>query len=55
MLKTFKKLPRKKQIAILDAAAAVFASKGYYQANVGEICRRAGISNGALYKYFKNK
>lgn len=55
MLETFKKLPRKKQIAILDAAAAVFAAKGYYQANVGEICRRAGISNGALYKYFKNK
>jgi TetR/AcrR family transcriptional regulator len=55
MLATFKKLPRKKQVAILDAAANVFASKGYYQANVETICRKAGISNGALYKYFKNK
>lgn len=53
--KTFKKLPEKKQKAILDAAAKVFAKKGYYQANIADICKKAGISNGALYKYFKNK
>ncbi len=55
MLETYKKLPKKKQIAILNAAAHVFATKGYYRANVSDICRRARISNGALYKYFKNK
>lgn len=55
MLETYKKLPRKKQIAILNAAAHVFASKGFYRANVSDICRRARISNGALYKYFRNK
>ena len=55
MLETYKKLPQKKQIAILDAAAHIFATKGYYRANVSDICRRARISNGALYKYFKNK
>jgi AcrR family transcriptional regulator len=55
MLDTFKKLPEKKQITILNAAAHVFAEKGYYRANVSDICDRAGISNGALYKYFRNK
>ncbi len=55
MLNTFEKLPAKKQYDILNAAAKVFAKKGYYQANVAEICKAAGISNGALYKYFKNK
>ena len=53
--KTFKKLPLEKQKAILDAAASVFAKKGYHQANIADICKKARISNGALYKYFKNK
>lgn len=55
MTKTFEKLTPEKQKAILDAAAKIFALNGYYQANVAEICQEAGISNGALYKYFKNK
>ena len=55
MRDTFKKLPEKKQTQILDAAAHVFARKGDYAANVSDICKRARISNGALYKYFKNK
>ena len=52
---TFKKLPTERQIQILEAAATVFAEKGYYQANLASICQRADMSNGALYKYFKNK
>ena len=52
---TFEKLPEDRQIAILDAAARVFARKGYYQAGIVEICQAAEISNGALYKYFVNK
>jgi TetR/AcrR family transcriptional regulator len=55
MLETFAKLPLEKQTKILDAAAGVFAEKGYYEANISSICQRAGISNGALYKYFRNK
>lgn len=55
MRDTFKKLPEKKQTQILDAAAHVFARKGYDAANVSAICKKARISNGALYKYFKNK
>jgi AcrR family transcriptional regulator len=52
---TFRKLPQDKQLSILTSAAKVFAQKGYYHANVADICNQAGISNGALYKYFKNK
>jgi TetR/AcrR family transcriptional regulator len=52
---TFKILPEEKRVFILNAAAKVFARNGYYHANVAEICKQAGISNGALYKYFKNK
>jgi TetR/AcrR family transcriptional regulator len=55
MTDTFNKLPTEKQETILGAAANVFARKGYHQANVIDICKKAGISNGALYKYFKNK
>lgn len=55
MTQTFEKLSQKKQVEILDAAAGVFAQKGYFQAGIAEICQAAEISNGALYKYFKNK
>ncbi len=43
------------QEGILNAAAGVFAEEGYHHASISDICRKANISNGALYKYFKNK
>jgi AcrR family transcriptional regulator len=55
MLATFKKLPPERQYAVLDAAATVIARKGYHNASIADICKEIGISNGALYKYFKNK
>ncbi len=55
MQHTFKKLPPKRQQRILDAAARVFARHGAHQAKIADICKAAGISNGALYKYFRNK
>lgn len=55
MTPIFEKLVPEKQQTILDAAAYVFARKGYHQANVIDICKKAGISNGALYNYFENK
>jgi AcrR family transcriptional regulator len=55
MMETFQKLPKKRQYSILDSAAKVFAKKGYDRANITDICKKAKISNGALYKYFKNK
>jgi AcrR family transcriptional regulator len=55
MQKAFKKLAPKRQEEILDAVAGVFAEKGYHQASIPAICEAAGVSNGALYKYFRNK
>ena len=55
MLDTFKKLPRARQWGIVNKIAWVFAKKGYFNANIPQICKEAGISTGALYKYFQNK
>jgi AcrR family transcriptional regulator len=40
---------------LLDAAAAVFAEKGYDRAGVQEIARRAGLTTGAIYGRFEGK
>jgi TetR/AcrR family fatty acid metabolism transcriptional regulator len=40
---------------ILEAALEVFAAKGFHEAKVTEIARTAGIADGTIYLYFKNK
>ncbi|MEJ5301628.1 MAG: TetR/AcrR family transcriptional regulator [Thermodesulforhabdaceae bacterium] len=40
---------------ILDAAVRVFAKKGFYQSRVSDIAREAGVADGTIYLYFKNK
>jgi TetR/AcrR family transcriptional regulator, fatty acid metabolism regulator protein len=40
---------------ILDAALEVFANKGFYEAKVTEIAKVAGVADGTIYLYFKNK
>ncbi|MGC8719935.1 MAG: TetR/AcrR family transcriptional regulator [Thermodesulforhabdaceae bacterium] len=40
---------------ILDAAIRVFAQKGFYQSRVSDIAREAGVADGTIYLYFKNK
>ncbi len=40
---------------ILKAAIKVFARKGFYNAKISEIARHAGIADGTVYLYFKNK
>lgn len=40
---------------ILDAAVGTFAQLGFQQATVQDVCRGAGISHGALYRYFPTK
>lgn len=44
---------RKNQI--LDAAAKVFARKGFHPTTIKEIAREAGIADGTIYNYFENK
>jgi len=41
--------------SILDAAASVFSKKGMEAATMAEIATEAGISPGAIYRYFENK
>lgn len=41
--------------AILRAAAKVFAQSGYFNAKVSEVARAAGVADGTVYLYFKNK
>ncbi len=40
---------------LVDAAAEVFAEKGYDRAGVQEIARRAGLTTGAIYGRFTGK
>ena len=40
---------------ITEAAFAAFAEKGFTATRVDEVARRAGISKGLLYLYFKTK
>jgi AcrR family transcriptional regulator len=40
---------------ICAAALEVFAEKGFAAAKLAEIARRAGVSKGTLYLYFKDK
>ncbi|MGE0629639.1 MAG: TetR/AcrR family transcriptional regulator [Hyphomicrobiaceae bacterium] len=41
--------------AILDAALAIFADKGFHGATMREIAVKAGISQGLLHHHFGNK
>ena len=40
---------------ITEAAFSVFAEKGYAAARVEEVAKRAGVSKGLMYLYFKTK
>ncbi len=41
--------------ALIDSAVTLFSTKWYGTVSVAEICRAAGLSNGAFYRYFKGK
>jgi AcrR family transcriptional regulator len=40
---------------IMDAAIACFARKGFHRTTVDDICEEAGLSPGAVYRYFSSK
>jgi len=39
----------------LEAAVRVFAEQGFHQATIAQIARQAGVADGTIYLYFKNK
>ena len=48
-------LVEERKAQILTAAAKCFAAKGYERATIAEIAKEAGIAEGSIYNYFKNK
>ena len=40
---------------ILEAAITVFAEQGYFQSTIAQIAKEAGVADGTIYLYFKNK
>jgi TetR/AcrR family fatty acid metabolism transcriptional regulator len=44
-----------KREAILKAATQVFARRGFFQAQVADIARAAGVAAGTVYLYFRSK
>ena len=44
-----------KRDRIIDAATEVFAAKGFHSARISDIARLAGVADGTIYLYFKNK
>jgi len=40
---------------ILEAAVKVFAEQGFHQSTISQIAREAGVADGTIYLYFKNK
>ena len=47
--------PGPKRDAILRAAIDVFADRGFFNAQVADIARAAGVAAGTVYLYFKSK
>lgn len=44
-----------KRRRILEGALRAFAKKGFYNTKVSEIASEAGVADGTIYLYFKNK
>ena len=44
-----------KSVRILKAATKVFSQKGYVKATISDIAKLAGVAEGTVYEYFKNK
>jgi len=44
-----------KRERILRAAIKIFSQKGFFSSKVSDIARSAGVADGTIYLYFKNK
>lgn len=40
---------------ILEAAVKIFAEQGFFQSTISQIAKEAGVADGTIYLYFKNK
>ncbi len=53
--KQFEDMRKSSKQKILDAAIEIFAKEGYHSSTVSAIAKKAGISQGLMYNYFKSK
>ena len=44
-----------KRESIIRAAIEVFSNKDFKTASISEIAQKAGVANGTIYQYFRNK
>lgn len=49
------KSQKPKYMQIIDAAVITIAENGYHQSQVSKIAKQAGVADGTIYLYFKNK
>lgn len=49
------RLVEERQNQIATVAVKLFSEKGYYKTTILDISKKAGISSGLIYKYFKEK
>ncbi|KHD35199.1 AcrR family transcriptional regulator [Clostridium acetobutylicum] len=50
-----RKSPEDREKEIIEAAIKVFSEKGYNASTTSEISKKAGIAEGTIFRYFKNK
>jgi len=53
--KTRRERVEDREVAIVSSARAIFNEKGFAKATMAEIARAAGVADGTVYLYFKNK
>ncbi len=51
----FEEIREEKRKVITQAALELFANEGYYTTSISKIAKKAGISKGLIYNYFKSK
>ena len=44
-----------KKEKLIDAGWKLISENGYYNTNTAEIAKKAGVSTGIVYQYFKDK
>ena len=44
-----------KRARILKASIEVFAREGFFDARISDVAKKAGVADGTIYLYFKNK
>lgn len=54
-MELFKKIPRDKQLLIINVAYACFGKNGYKKTSIADIAEAAGISKASLFQYFGTK